>query len=28
LDLVARQDFDMILLDLIMPGMSGFEVRV
>ena len=26
LDLVARQDFDVILLDLIMPGMSGFEV--
>jgi adenylate cyclase len=26
LDLVARQDFDIILLDLIMPGMSGFEV--
>jgi adenylate cyclase len=26
LDLVARQDFDIILLDLIMPGMGGFEV--
>jgi len=26
LDLVARQDFDIILLDLIMPEMSGFEV--
>jgi class 3 adenylate cyclase/ActR/RegA family two-component response regulator len=26
LALVARQDFDIILLDLIMPGMSGFEV--
>jgi adenylate cyclase len=26
LDLVARQDFDIILLDLIMSGMSGFEV--
>jgi adenylate cyclase len=26
LDLIARQDFDIILLDLIMPGMSGFEV--
>ena len=26
LDLVARQDFDIILLDLIMPGMSGFDV--
>jgi adenylate cyclase len=26
LDLVAQQDFDIILLDLIMPGMSGFEV--
>jgi adenylate cyclase len=26
LTLVARQDFDVILLDLIMPGMSGFEV--
>ena len=26
LDLVARQDFDLILLDLIMPEMSGFEV--
>ena len=25
LDLVARQDFDIILLDLMMPGMSGFE---
>ena len=23
---VARQDFDIILLDLLMPGMSGFEV--
>jgi adenylate cyclase len=26
LALVAREDFDIILLDLIMPGMSGFEV--
>jgi adenylate cyclase len=26
LELVARQDFDIILLDLIMPEMSGFEV--
>ena len=26
LDLAAQQDFDIILLDLIMPGMSGFEV--
>ncbi len=26
LDLVARQDFDLILLDLIMPEMGGFEV--
>jgi adenylate cyclase len=26
LDLTGRQDFDIILLDLIMPGMSGFEV--
>jgi CheY-like chemotaxis protein len=26
LDLVAQQDFDIILLDLMMPGMSGFEV--
>jgi adenylate cyclase len=26
LNLVARQDFDVILLDLIMPGMGGFEV--
>jgi class 3 adenylate cyclase len=26
LDLVVRQEFDLILLDLIMPEMSGFEV--
>jgi len=26
LDLVGRLDFDIILLDLIMPGMSGFEI--
>jgi class 3 adenylate cyclase len=26
LDLVGRQEFDLILLDLIMPEMSGFEV--
>ena len=26
LDLVEKQDFDLILLDLIMPEMSGFEV--
>jgi adenylate cyclase len=26
LELAARQDFDLILLDLIMPEMSGFEV--
>ena len=26
LELVAREDFDIILLDLIMPEMSGFEV--
>jgi adenylate cyclase len=26
LDLTAREDFDIILLDLIMPEMSGFEV--
>jgi class 3 adenylate cyclase len=26
LDLVAQQDFDIVLLDLIMPEMSGFEV--
>jgi class 3 adenylate cyclase len=26
LELVARQEFDIILLDLIMPAMSGFEV--
>jgi class 3 adenylate cyclase/CheY-like chemotaxis protein len=26
LDLIAQQDFDIVLLDLIMPGMSGFEV--
>jgi adenylate cyclase len=26
LDLVLQQDFDIVLLDLIMPGISGFEV--
>ena len=26
LDLAAREDFDLVLLDLIMPGIGGFEV--